>query len=82
MGSRPVPVPIKGFVVAGDVLLAAGVRGTGDDVISSIAAIRIKDGTSLWHKELSAPIVKGGVAIDSKGRIVAVLENGKVVCVQ
>jgi hypothetical protein len=65
-----------------NVLLAAGVRGAHDDVTSSLAAIRIKDGTALWRRELSAPVVKGGVAIDSKGRIVAVLENGKVVCVQ
>ncbi len=72
----------KGFVVTDDVLLAAGVRGGGADMTSSLAAIRIKDGTVLWRKELSAPVVKGGVAIDSKGRIVAVLENGKVVCVQ
>jgi len=47
MGSRPVPVPIKGFVVADDVLLAAGVRGTGDDVISSIAAILISNKAKL-----------------------------------
>jgi hypothetical protein len=72
----------KGFIMTDDVLLAAGVRGAHDDVTSSLAAIRIKDGTSLWRKELSAPVVKGGVAIDSKGRIVAALENGKVVCVQ
>ena len=72
----------KGFVAADDILLAAGVKGAGDDVTSSLTAIRIKDGTALWRKELSAPVVKGGVAIDSKGRIVAVLENGKVVCIQ
>ncbi|MHC4310641.1 MAG: hypothetical protein ACYSSN_11910 [Planctomycetota bacterium] len=72
----------KGFIMTDNVLLAAGVRGAHDDVTSSLAAIRIKDGTALWRRELSAPVVKGGVAIDSKGRIVAVLENGKVVCVQ
>ncbi|TKJ36475.1 MAG: hypothetical protein CEE38_11720 [Planctomycetes bacterium B3_Pla] len=72
----------KGFVMTDDVLLAAGVRGAGDNVTSSLAAIRIKDGTSLWHKELPAPVVKGGVAVDNKGRIVVALENGKVVCMQ
>ena len=72
----------KGFVLTDDVLLAAGVRGAGDNVTSSLAAIRIKDGTSLWRKELPAPVVKGGVAVDSKGRILVALENGKVVCMQ
>ena len=72
----------KGFVMTDDILLAAGVRGAGDSVTSSLAAIRIKDGTSLWRKELPAPVVKAGVAIDSRGRIIAVLENGQVVCVQ
>ena len=72
----------KGFIMTDDVLLAADVRGDGDNATSSLAAIRIKDGTSLWRKELPAPVVKAGLAIDSEGRIIAVLENGKVVCVQ
>ncbi len=72
----------KGFIMTDDVLLAAGVRGAGDNATSSLAAIRIKDGTSIWRKELPAPVVKAGLAIDSEGRIIAVLENGKVVCVQ
>jgi outer membrane protein assembly factor BamB len=72
----------KGFVMTDDVLLAAGVRGTGFNETSSLAAIRIKDGTSLWRKELPAPVVKAGVAIDSEGRIIATLENGQIVCVQ
>jgi hypothetical protein len=72
----------KGFVMTDDVLLAASVRGTGDNETSSLAAIRIKDGTSLWRKELPAPVVKAGLAIDSEGRIIAVLENGQIVCVQ
>ena len=72
----------KGFVMTDDVLLAAGVRGAGDNVTSFLAAIRIEDGISLWRKELPAPIVKAGVAIDSEGRIIAVLEDGQIVCVQ
>ncbi|MBA7664852.1 Outer membrane protein assembly factor BamB [subsurface metagenome] len=72
----------KGFIVSPDVLLAAGLRTTGDKAASSLAAIRIKDGTVIWRKELPAPVVKGGVAVDSKGRIVVALENGRIVCVQ
>jgi outer membrane protein assembly factor BamB len=72
----------KGFVVADDILLAAGVRMTDNELISSLAAIRIDNGRVLWRKKLSAPVVKAGVAIDSEGRIVVALENGKVVCVQ
>jgi hypothetical protein len=72
----------KGFVMTEDILLAAGVRGAGENVTSSLAAIRIEDGTSLWRKELSAPVVKAGIAIDSEGCIIAVLENGTVMCMQ
>jgi outer membrane protein assembly factor BamB len=72
----------KGFVITDDVLLAAGVKVAGVAVTSSLAAIKINDGTTIWSKELYAPIVKGGIAIDSKGRIVVALENGKVVCIQ
>ncbi|MHC4508685.1 MAG: outer membrane protein assembly factor BamB family protein [Planctomycetota bacterium] len=72
----------KGFVITDDLLLAAGVRGGGDNFTSSLAAIRIKDGISLWCKELSAPVVKAGVAIDSEGCMIAVLENGTVMAMQ
>ncbi len=72
----------KGFVLGPDVLLAAGLRTSGDKAASSLEAIRIKDGTVIWRKKLSAPVVKGGVAVDSKGRIVVALENGKIVCMQ
>lgn len=72
----------KGFIMAEDVLLAAGVRADGDKVTSSLAAINVKDGTSLWRKELPAPVVKAGIAIDSEGRIIAALETGRIVCIQ
>jgi len=72
----------KGFVVTDDVLLAAGVRITDNGVASFLAAIRIKGGTVIWRKELPVPVVKGGVAVDSKGRIVLALVNGRIVCVQ
>ena len=72
----------KGFIMTDDVLLAAGVKETGPTVASSLAAIRVKDGTTLWRKELPAPVVKAGIAIDSDGRIVAALENGQIVCVR
>jgi hypothetical protein len=65
-----------------DVLLAAGVKGSDYSVASSLAAIRIEDGKSLWRKELHAPVVKAGLAIDSDGRIIAALEDGQIVCVQ
>ncbi|MHC4750089.1 MAG: outer membrane protein assembly factor BamB family protein [Planctomycetota bacterium] len=72
----------KGFIMTDDVLLAANVRGAGENTTSSLSAIRIKDATSLWSLELPAPVVKAGLAIDNEGRIIAVLENGKVICVQ
>ena len=65
-----------------DVLLAAGVKGLDGNGQPSLAAIRVKDGTSLWREDLPAPVVKAGLAIDSEGRIIAALENGRIVCVQ
>ncbi len=65
-----------------DVLLGAGTRMINGKSTSLLVAVRIKDGTSLWHRELTAPVVKGGIAIDRKGRIVVTLENGKIVCMQ
>ena len=72
----------KGFIMTDNVLLAAGVSGSGGDARSSLAAVNIKDGTSLWRKELPAPVVKAGLAIDSEGRIIAALENGQIVCMK
>ncbi len=72
----------KGFIMTDDVLLAAGVKGADGNAEPSLAAIRIKDGTSLWRKDLPAPAVKAGLAIDGKGRIIVSLENGQIVCVQ
>jgi outer membrane protein assembly factor BamB len=72
----------KGFIMAKDVLLAAGVKDTGGIVESSLAAINIKDGTSLWRKELPSPVVKAGLAMDADGRIIAALENGQIVCIK
>jgi outer membrane protein assembly factor BamB len=72
----------NGFVMTDDVLLTAGTSMINGKRTSLLAAIRIKDGTSIWHRELPAPVVKGGIAIDRKGRIVIALENGKIVCMQ
>jgi len=72
----------KGFAVSSDVLLAAGGQYTDDQWTSSLAAIQIKDGKTIWSRDLPAAVVKGGVAIDSQARIVVALENGQLVCLQ
>ena len=72
----------KGFVVTSDVLLAATVTSTDGGVASSLVAIQIEDGKTIWRQELPAPVVKGGIAVDSQARIVVALENGQVVCLQ
>ncbi|MCP4451395.1 MAG: PQQ-binding-like beta-propeller repeat protein [Planctomycetes bacterium] len=72
----------KGFVITPDVLLAAAVRTVNGSEISSLMAIQVKSGRTIWHKSLRAPVVKGGLAVDSQSRIVLALENGQVVCLQ
>ncbi len=70
----------KSFIIADDILLAAGVKGLDGKDQPSLTAIRIKDGKSLWREDLPAPVVKAGLAIGSDGRIIATLNNGQVVC--
>jgi outer membrane protein assembly factor BamB len=45
-----------------------------------LAAINIKDGTDVWKQEIPAEAVKGGTAIDHRGRIFVSLEDGRVMC--
>lgn len=68
-----------GFVVTPDVLLAAGIKDPDKKDSAFVAAVQIADGKVLWHERLPAPAVKGGIALDGRGRIVVVLENGAVV---
>jgi len=72
----------KGFVVTPEILLAAAVTGTEESRVSFLVAIQIVDGKTIWRQALPAPVVKGGLAVDSQARIVATLENGQVVCLQ
>ena len=72
----------KGFVITPEVLLAAGVRDTNGPGTPSLKAIQIDNGKPIWRKDLPAPVVKGGIAVDSEARIVLALENGQVVCLQ
>ncbi len=60
-------------------ILAAGHRD-GMPQSCFLAAIDITSGKDVWRKKLPALPVKGGVAIDSKGRIFVALENGQLLC--
>jgi len=68
------------FVIAGDVLLAAGHTSTSDDQGAFLAAVSVQDGSDIWHKQLSSAAIKGGTAVDHKGRIFVSLEDGRVLC--
>lgn len=45
-----------------------------------LVATNIKDGSDAWIERLPALAVKGGSAIDAKGRIYVSLENGALLC--
>ncbi|MBL7044967.1 MAG: PQQ-binding-like beta-propeller repeat protein [Pirellulaceae bacterium] len=66
------------FIVADDVLLAAGHTGTEDTAKSFLAAVNLKDGSDIWLQSIRNPIVKGGTAINHQGQIVVSLESGQV----
>ncbi len=67
------------FVVTEDRLLGAGHPDEKPDQ-SFLAAINVNDGSDLWVEKLPAVAVKGGVAVDSSGRILISLENGQLLC--
>jgi outer membrane protein assembly factor BamB len=67
------------FVVADDVLLAAG-HPDGSPEEPFLVAIRIADGKDIWRQDLPANVVKGGTAVDSAGRVFVTLENGQLMC--
>ncbi|MFC1758667.1 PQQ-binding-like beta-propeller repeat protein, partial [Planctomycetota bacterium] len=46
----------------------------------SLVLLDIEDGSKIWEQTLPALPVKGGTAIDHKGRIFVSLENGKLCC--
>jgi outer membrane protein assembly factor BamB len=70
-----------GFILheSGDKLLAAGHPDEKPEE-AFLVLIDVESGQDLWIERLPAPAVKGGTAIDAKGRIFAVLENGEVRC--
>jgi hypothetical protein len=66
------------FIVAENVLLAAGHTGADSAETQFLAAINLKDGSDLWLKDLPDRVVKGGSAVNHAGRIFVSLENGRV----
>lgn len=66
------------FIVADDLLLAAGHTGAEDAARSLLAAIDVKDGSDVWLQAVPGLIVKNGTAINHKGQIFVSLESGKI----
>ncbi len=72
---------ITSFAVDGTTLLAAG-HAEATPKEGFLASVRIKDGKDNWQLALPSVPVKGGTAMDHRGRIYATLENGQLVCFQ
>ena len=67
------------FAVTEKTLLATGHPDSQPDQ-SFLVAINATDGTDRWIAPTPANAVKGGSAVDPNGRIIVVLENGKLLC--
>ena len=67
---------LRSIILAGDRLLVTGDGQT----CPFAAALRAKDGKSIWQVALKAPTVKHGVAVGRDGRTLISLENGEVAC--
>ncbi len=62
---------------------AAVALGTNAVVVarpSELIAVDLTDGKPLWTQPLPAAPVPWGLAVDHEGRIVVVLEDGRVFC--
>lgn len=68
------------FVVGPNVLLAAGQSASDGARDCFLAAIRIADGVRLWREPLPASAVRGGTAVDRRGRIFVSLSDGRLLC--
>ncbi|MFO0943125.1 MAG: PQQ-binding-like beta-propeller repeat protein [Pirellulales bacterium] len=66
-----------GFAVFEKTLLATGHSATTADK-PFLVSIDIETGKKNWQKDLPAEAVKGGIAVDSQGRVFVTLENGRL----
>ena len=69
------------FIVSDQRLLAAG-HPDNQPEQSFLVSINTTDGKDQWREALPANAVKGGTAMDHRGRIFVSLENGKLLCFQ
>lgn len=68
------------FIIAPDILVAAGQAASADGEAPFLAAFNIEDGSEIWREELPGAVVKGGTAADNQARIVVSLHDGRVLC--
>jgi len=68
------------FIVSPNVLLTASQSGMAGQTGSFLSAVNVEDGTEIWRENLPAPVVKGGMAIDHEARIIASIQDGRVLC--
>ncbi|MBN2451816.1 MAG: PQQ-binding-like beta-propeller repeat protein [Lentisphaeria bacterium] len=68
------------FVVASNVLLAAGDTSREGRTVPFLAAVRLEDGADLWVHELPGLPVRGGLAVDRSGQVYVSFEDGGMAC--
>ncbi len=68
----------RSFVVGDSVLAAAGDEQPDGSGKPFLETLNVRDGSRLWHTELSGPVVKGGTASGRDGSLFVSLENGKI----
>lgn len=70
-------------VICGNAVLAAGETALAASASPSrwtVQAFEIKSGKMLWAEFLPSPPLPGGLCMDAAGRVIVVLESGKIVC--
>ena len=83
--ARPFNENVAAALAKNAVVVAGTNRRLGDDETPTeetygIAAFDVQTGKQMWRRELSAAPVAWGLAIDRQGRVVATLQDGRVLC--
>ena len=73
------PRRFNSFIVAPNLLLAAGQADAAAENAAFLAAVNLRDGSERWQEKLAAPVVRGGTAVDHAGRVFAAQDDGCIV---
>ncbi len=70
----------RAWILSPEIVVGAAEQPATNPPRHFLVAFRVSDGSAVWSRTVPAGVVKGGLAIDQDQRIVAALEDGRIVC--